>query len=487
MNHHNFDYDGTVPFYVGDRYYGQDRARDFWASYDKRGIFNLADVGNTGLRTKGDDVTIGSSFTQINIPAQAGILSGTVEVPLSYAALPPTKQSVIIKIAVESPALTNFDLSATAANLNGSTINNLKLSYVENDGASRARIKKAGSYIYEKEPSYEIICDASSAAEGEILIATLVGDGSTFLTIEMSPKFTLFNEQNLVPYALTTATLNNVTITASSILGGDTMDYFNVAVLDSNAGGIRVLNYNGSTIAFTGSTQTVDLTQGNAIAAMTPVRVAHASGGADTLTAYDWSGSSWSQVGSAFSLVATSTGAFAMCALNSTDVAFYDNENDLLKTYRFNGSTWAQVGSSLTIVIGGTSNQFGRFIMERLNSNTIVLGSSEDDQLQIISFNGTTWTIDHTTDIPLNETGVALNNLYSARIQDNYFALSTNGNRMGIFSYQNGRVWRQAHAIELVSLASPVIIMIPFNRDTVFIIDGADTNLIPIRVSRINM
>jgi microcystin-dependent protein len=195
MNHHNFEYSGGIPRYVGDRYYGQDRARDFWAGFDKVGQALAALVGEGNIYLRGEDITEGSSKTEIDIPAQFALVKYGVTIPLSYATLPPTTTTKQIRLPVETEAETDFNLTTAGATLDGVTVNFLKLAYTETDGNSRnkAKIEPPVSYPYERIPGYIITCDSTAPTANEVTIAEIVGDGSTSLAITMETRKNLDN------------------------------------------------------------------------------------------------------------------------------------------------------------------------------------------------------------------------------------------------------------------------------------------------------
>ena len=184
-DHFNHEYDGgspNIPEGVGDRYYAQDLARDFWYLVNETNI-HLKDIFNSfPILLKSSDVVQGSSLHEIDIPIASGIVEYAVNVPNSFSTIPPSVKSVNILIFVKNTAQTDFDIQSTAT-LDGATTNYLKLSYDDADGNSRSRAKKAGSYVYEKSRSFVLTCDSSAAGDNEIVLAEIIGDDSTFLTI----------------------------------------------------------------------------------------------------------------------------------------------------------------------------------------------------------------------------------------------------------------------------------------------------------------
>jgi len=79
------------------------------------------------------------------------------------------------------------------------------------------------------------------------------------------------------------------------------------------------------------------------ITALSSTRIAFIDGTLEQLRAYDFDGSSWSQVGSSLSIPSILNPKIA--ALSSTRIAFIDRTNGDLRTYDFDGTDWSQVGS----------------------------------------------------------------------------------------------------------------------------------------------
>lgn len=185
MNHHNFDYNteaSPYPLAVGDRYYTQDLARDYWSNIHSMTTLFTSQYADYPIIIDSPDITMGSDYQKIDIAAHSGICNYEITIPDEYVGLPPTVMQEDIKVFAYNPAISDYDLT-TSATLDGSSINYIKKRYAESDGNTRARAKKGGSYVYEKTPSYEIIVNTTAPTDYDIFMGTLVGDGSTFLTI----------------------------------------------------------------------------------------------------------------------------------------------------------------------------------------------------------------------------------------------------------------------------------------------------------------
>lgn len=184
-NHFNHNYSGgigSIPLSIGDRYYNQDIVRDFWYVMNESGRLMKALFGETNTKISGGFIKKGSTFSLIDISICLGVVQFSVEVPLSFASLPPTSLiDPLDGILVESTAQTDFSLAS--ATLDGATVNYVKLKYTEVDGLTRTKAKKAGSYVYEVSPGFTIFINTDPPSTEDIQLGTVVGDGSTFLTI----------------------------------------------------------------------------------------------------------------------------------------------------------------------------------------------------------------------------------------------------------------------------------------------------------------
>lgn len=179
--HNNWKYDALIPFFVGDRRYGQDMIRDFYSTISHIGAVIEGQAGAATSRLRGGHISQGSSFSEIDITELFAIINSSVEIPDSFASIPPTKTTADITIPTYLAAQT--DISLSGATLDGAATNYVKASYVVVDGNTRQRVKKAGTYSYEVQPSILITVNTTAPTVYELELATLVGDGSSFLTI----------------------------------------------------------------------------------------------------------------------------------------------------------------------------------------------------------------------------------------------------------------------------------------------------------------
>jgi hypothetical protein len=147
------------------------------------GRMMLDTYGVTTALLSGGLVTEGSSKALINITAAKGLCNFDVTVTdddEAWAVPAVSKTDQIIQTA-RSTAQTDFSLST--ATLDGSTPNYVKLRYKEITAQTRTRTNAAGTYAYSVEESFEIVVNATAPTVYDVVLATLVGNGSSTLTI----------------------------------------------------------------------------------------------------------------------------------------------------------------------------------------------------------------------------------------------------------------------------------------------------------------
>lgn len=121
-----------------------------------------------------------------------------------------------------------------------------------------------------------------------------------------------------------------------------------------------------------------------ALSSLSSSRVAFVDAFLDSLRAYDFDGTDWSQVGNALGI--GTVGYPALTKLTSTRIAFVDSAGAQLRTYDFNGTNWSQVGNSFSI--GGIVYPF----LTGLSSNTVAFVDDGNDSLRTYEFDGTNWS-----------------------------------------------------------------------------------------------
>jgi hypothetical protein len=178
--------------------------------------------------------------------------------------------------------------------------------------------------------------------------------------------------------------------------------HYRIVASTTNSSG-RYDIYNGKVIVDTFGTvtqlgDTFFLPDSSSNITMTPLSSTRAVVHISTLgsfTAYDFNGSTWTEVGSSFS-----TGVFnwvGLTNLSSTRIAAASDTQ--ICTYDFNGSAWSLVGSCLTISSGGASK------ISALSSSRIAYINQTSGQLRAYDFNGSTWSLTSS----LNVTGSLVN------------------------------------------------------------------------------
>jgi hypothetical protein len=185
LNHQNHEYSGGYPLNAGDRYWSQDLGRDFWFLMDQIG---KAVQGATGKIVPtlmyGGVATKGADWTHVDITAGLAYVPLTVIIPNSFASIPPTTTTATVSaVPVAIPVTTALDIAALGATLNGVATNYLKVQYAETNGSTRNRYKGAGSYAYERVQSCTITCDTTAPTANQIALCTIVGNGSSTMTI----------------------------------------------------------------------------------------------------------------------------------------------------------------------------------------------------------------------------------------------------------------------------------------------------------------
>ena len=157
-----------------------------------------------------------------------------------------------------------------------------------------------------------------------------------------------------------------------------------IAVLSDSANTLTTYDFNGSSWSQVGNALSIAHAIGS-IAAMSATRIALTNPTSDTIEAYDFNGTNWATTGSAFSLtdIANVSG---IAALSSTAIALADSTNDKLVAYTFNGSTWSQTGNALTITSLGSCD------IAALTSTRVAIAHNSTNQIRAYDFNGTDWS-----------------------------------------------------------------------------------------------
>ena len=182
LKHLNWKWLTTVPYALGDRYYTQDLVRDFRFLQDMVGTLAYDTFGQTIPRkVSGGVVTKGAGDT-LNITLGRGWVAHSVEIPDTFASIPPSKMSAdITGVPVAWGAQTN--LALPLATLNGVAVNYVKVRYLESDGNTRDRAKTTGTYSYESVPSYQFVVDTVAPTIYDLVLTTFTGTAGGSFTI----------------------------------------------------------------------------------------------------------------------------------------------------------------------------------------------------------------------------------------------------------------------------------------------------------------
>ena len=237
--HSNLNFASGKPKGLGDILMEQDRLRDFAWLWDRVGALFLDIVGGSAELVSGGVVTQGGTFSEINVTTAILYAPFSVTLGIDGNNPPGTGTEDITSIRISLPAQTNFSIAG--ATLDGVTVNYVKVKYSETENLTRSKLKATGTWAFTQLPSAVLTCDAVAPTSYEVAIATLVGDGTSVLTI--TQKYPLFH--NLIsssgaylalssgsPYTLSAWQANQVDVTTGA------SDY--VLNLPSVSAGMRI-------------------------------------------------------------------------------------------------------------------------------------------------------------------------------------------------------------------------------------------------------
>jgi len=190
--HSNLNFASGKPKGLGDILMEQDRLRDFAWLWDRVGALFLDIVGGSAELVSGGVVTQGGTFSEINVTTAILYAPFSVTLGIDGNNPPGTGTEDITSIRISLPAQTNFSIAG--ATLDGVTVNYVKVKYSETENLTRSKLKATGTWAFTQLPSEVLTCDAVAPTSYEVAIATLVGDGTSVLTI--TQKYPLF--QNLI-------------------------------------------------------------------------------------------------------------------------------------------------------------------------------------------------------------------------------------------------------------------------------------------------
>ena len=172
-----------LPKGLGDIYMEQDRMRDFARLWEGTGLL-FQDLLETTSRIMYGGIVVQGSSGPTFISASGGVAYMPYSITLGIdTANPPTVAAQDLSaIRVNIPTATNLLLTGSAI-LDGSTVNYVKVTYAPAETFSRPKLKAAGSWYALQQDGTRLYVDQIPPTYYELSLATLVGDGSTFLNI----------------------------------------------------------------------------------------------------------------------------------------------------------------------------------------------------------------------------------------------------------------------------------------------------------------
>lgn len=189
-----------LPDGAGDLFYEQDRTRDFAYLLDRVGSA-VVDVLNGVPLLVLNGLIVFVDNTHVNIGASVGYAPFTVSLGTSGTIPPATADEDVAAVRIASAAANNVLLTGGAqgkvtasATLDGSTPNNVKLRYVETDSLTRQRAKVAGTWAFTKLPDWAILISPAAPTAYEVLLGTIVGNGSSFMNILNAAALNVFQQ-----------------------------------------------------------------------------------------------------------------------------------------------------------------------------------------------------------------------------------------------------------------------------------------------------
>ena len=194
-----------LPDGIGDILYEQDRIRDQSWLMDRIGALALDALSGATLLMSGGIITLGGGYTQVNISPAVGYAPFTVALGNTAGVPPQTVDEDITAVRIASAQVTNGGMTGGvqtfttgtingAATLDGSTPNLVKMKYAENNGLTRLRAKAGGSWYFTKVPSWVITISAAAASAYEVVLGTIIGNGTSTFTAVQYPAVNIFQQ-----------------------------------------------------------------------------------------------------------------------------------------------------------------------------------------------------------------------------------------------------------------------------------------------------
>lgn len=168
---------GGIPDGAGDRYYSQDLLRDLLYLMDRIGLLYKDLINQIPFHVSGGAVSQGVGAT-LNITAGIGYVKKSFQTVLSYSASPPTTQDEDVD-AIRINWTQQTNMTPTGYTPGGAT-NYVKVAYIDLDGATRSRAKKAGTWAYDSSPSYLFSVNTTPPTDYELCLKTFTEAGGVF-------------------------------------------------------------------------------------------------------------------------------------------------------------------------------------------------------------------------------------------------------------------------------------------------------------------
>lgn len=248
VKHFNHNYSGSTPLSVGDRFYGQDRGRDFFHLKEFDGIVAHILGGSVdAIVLSGLVVTQGAGHT-LSWTAGRVLTKRTITVPNSWATIPPTVTTTDIYCVIDIPAVSNQAISGTTND--SSTPNYAKIAYADSTGSARTRVLTSGSYDSEVTPSYTLTTTSVAPTAYQAAIATFTTDGATM---------TFTNAEARLNMIKTVTTTYTVVPTDKTVLANGTFTVNLPAVASSKGLTVNIKNIGTGVITIDGNgAETID-------------------------------------------------------------------------------------------------------------------------------------------------------------------------------------------------------------------------------------
>lgn len=385
-----------IPISIGDLYSDQDLGRDYHYLLDRAGLIAKDLYGQTPVLVEGGDVIQGTGLT-LNIGAGTGYVSYEVTLPDDFGAtVPPTTLTADIDaVKVTWPdrtALTSGSDRVTTFNINndGSTINYVKIRYVDATLHTRVRVRKTGSYVYELTPDYEIIVDDVTPTNYDLVLMTFTSDGTVYSFILYDEIHRLkISHLNQLDYQYIGIT-NDYTSGAFSSgdpfithLSGNDFAYYHATTTTMYA-----YRWTGSGFSILGTLGSIVSSERLSLCSFdNGTKVLLLDSITDNFLTFSWNGSVWSQLGTQN----LPNNEYAVgTALNNTDVAVYRGTEGVIKTYRFDDgtNTWSQIGNQSPSF---PDTSWGG--ITTINQNYVAAQSGNLNTLRVFRWDGTNWTV----------------------------------------------------------------------------------------------